>query len=257
MSKQPSFSKPQQNNVSIYDRLGKLSKYVNESMAIDKSTSSIGNLGNYTPSPTGKRKHGSKNKSFSPEYVSQPFAGIQVSILDKKATERTINYDKNTLYNKNDLDSDDSSDISENSDTIDTIIDSLDSKSLIDIYSELPPPSIPMIPFKFFEEYESYDLTNREHFNALKVHLEQYVDLLHEKLDIFDETNESLFSKNAHDNHKPTDSSFFEDEEVSTDHKEQPTTIQLLKALEKANRIVNEVERSHKISQYKAMKQEM
>lgn len=127
--------------------------------------------------------------------------------------------------------------------------ESIANMSLIDMYTKLPAPSIPMVPFKFLDEYHEYDLTNPKHFNSLKGHLEDYVDELHSMLDVFDNyaplrSTQHLHTSSANDLESA--------DESSKEEKEQPTTIQLLKALGKANKIIDEVERSHKISQIKS-----
>jgi len=128
--------------------------------------------------------------------------------------------------------------------------------SLIETYAKLPPPSIPLHPFTFLEhDVDQLDLTSREDFGLLKAALESYVDELHHMLNPFETVSEhdTVYASSMHNHH----SQHLEAANIDLDdeEKEQPTTIQLLKALEKANRIVAEVDRSHLISNLKAMKQ--
>jgi hypothetical protein len=145
----------------------------------------------------------------------------------------------------------------------------------VDLYKKLPPPNIQMIPFNLFREpVESdiitqgprgkdksysgisvanvdqdsdlgFDIATREDFERLKAKTIKYIDNLHGMLD-------NMFGKNPNDyvvyyshlNDKTAADEKQAEEQDSSD--EQPTTIQYLKALEKASDIIEEVDRSRK-----------
>ncbi|KAF0976891.1 hypothetical protein FDP41_004186 [Naegleria fowleri] len=117
---------------------------------------------------------------------------------------------------------------------------SLSLSKQISIYSKLPLPNVPSLPFNFLSGSDQdgmgeviSNIQTNEDFDALKGRVNDYIDNLINLVD-------DLFAKNPNE---------FVSYSLSKkkDHvKGQPTTIQYLKAIEKANDIIEEVDRSRR-----------
>ncbi|KAG2388345.1 hypothetical protein C9374_000509 [Naegleria lovaniensis] len=114
---------------------------------------------------------------------------------------------------------------------------SLSLSKQISIYSKLPPPNVQSLPFNFLsgttEDSVISNVQTNDDFESLKIRVNDYVDNLINLVD-------DLFAKN------PNEFISYSASKKQDHVKGQPTTIQYLKAIEKANDIIEEVERSRR-----------
>ncbi|EFC46990.1 predicted protein [Naegleria gruberi] len=133
----------------------------------------------------------------------------------------------------------------------------------ISLYTKLPPPNVQILPFNFLTKKAEIEgeqnsenlgdeldnlITNiqtREDFENLKSRTNDYLDRLINLVD-------NLYGQNQNEYVVYHSSRSKKGNKVKKDQaKEQPTTIQFLKALDKANNIMEEVDRSRRETQLK------
>ena len=123
----------------------------------------------------------------------------------------------------------------------------------ISLYTKLPPPNVQTLPFNFLTKHPDEPLTStaeegqlelnglqtKEDFDKLKIKTNAFIDNLLNQVD-------DLYGKNPNEYVVYLSSRSKKGKNKKDLTKEQPTTIQFLKAIEKANDIMEEVDRSRK-----------